>query len=217
MRYCIIKAHYPSTMRLELPASLLSLQHISAGTTSQFTKPPTHFSPSWPFSRKQKYETFYYTIMYTWYTHRHKTQDKNMEPKIKNSIKVFRFLWWLLTRCWTSCVFPHCVVVKCPGVSEEYTASIFRVTELVQWRMKWHGGRRCVGDIGWFERIRPTTATECKQKGHESSQPMGILLLVHAFCSCNWPNSFKLSYINDTLSCSVLLHHWFETIQSPWR
>ena len=50
---------------------------------------------------------------------------------IKNSVQVFRFLWWLLIRCWTSCIFPHCVVVKCSDVSEEHTTFIFRVTELV--------------------------------------------------------------------------------------
>jgi len=53
------------------------------------------------------------------------------KPQTRWEIKVFRFSQQVLTTWWSSFGFLHHAVAKCFNVSEECTASIFRVNELL--------------------------------------------------------------------------------------
>jgi hypothetical protein len=50
-------------------------------------------------------------------------------------------------------------VVKCSDVSEQHTASIFRVTEMVQVDAEVTHKKKHVGYVGWFEGVWAITAT----------------------------------------------------------
>ena len=72
----------------------------------------------------------------------------------------FLFIFLLLFKRWPSFGFLHDVVAKCTDVSEERTACIFRVTELVKVNALVIQWNQCVSCIRIVGDIWPVTAAE---------------------------------------------------------
>jgi hypothetical protein len=69
-----------------------------------------------------------------------------------------------------SFAFLQSVVVKCSDISEEHTASVFRVTELVQV----DAAVTCVGCIGRCKGVLPITAAVGRTANRIPPEPTGV-------------------------------------------